>query len=47
MACLPLAILFVVLSRGLGVRDGRDAAEAIDKWIIADANAPRAAGVGL
>ena len=29
-----------------GVRDGRDAAEAIDKWIIADANAPRAAGVG-
>ena len=29
-----------------GVRDGRDAAEAIDKWIIADANAARAAGVG-
>ena len=29
-----------------GVRDGRDAAEAIDKWIIADSNAPRAAGVG-
>ena len=29
-----------------GVLDGRDAAEAIDKWIIADANAPRAAGVG-
>ena len=29
-----------------GVRDGRDAAEAIDKWIMADANAPRAAGVG-
>ena len=29
-----------------GVRDGRDAAEAIDKWFRADANAPRAAGVG-
>ena len=29
-----------------GVRDGRDAAEAIDKWFTADANAPRAAGVG-
>ena len=29
-----------------GVRDGRDAAEAIDKWIMADANARRAAGVG-
>ena len=29
-----------------GVRDGRDAAEAIDKWIMADADAPRAAGVG-
>ena len=27
---------------GLGVRDGRDAAEAIDKWIVA-ADAPRAA----
>jgi glutamate synthase (NADPH/NADH) small chain len=29
-----------------GVRDGRDAAEAIDKWIMAAANAPRAASVG-
>ena len=29
-----------------GVRDGRDAAEAIDKWILAAADAPRAAGVG-
>ena len=29
-----------------GIRDGRDAAEAIDKWIMAAADAPRAAGVG-
>ena len=29
-----------------GVRDGRDAAEAIDKWIMAAAHAPRTAGVG-
>ena len=33
-------------SGGLGVRDGRDAAEAIDKWITAAADVPRAAGVG-
>jgi glutamate synthase (NADPH/NADH) small chain len=29
-----------------GVRDGRDAAEAIDQWITAAADAPRAAGAG-
>jgi glutamate synthase (NADPH/NADH) small chain len=29
-----------------GVRDGRDAAEAIDQWIMAAADAPRAAGAG-
>jgi len=29
-----------------GVRDGRDAAEAIDQWIMAAADTPRAAGVG-
>ena len=29
-----------------GVRDGRDAAEAIDKWMIANTNALRTAGVG-
>ena len=29
-----------------GVRDGRDAAEAIDKWMMAASDAPRAAGVG-
>ena len=28
-----------------GVRDGRDAAEAIDKWIMAAEDAPCAAGV--
>jgi len=29
-----------------GVRDGRDAAEAIDQWVMAAADAPRAAGAG-
>jgi NADPH-dependent glutamate synthase beta subunit-like oxidoreductase len=29
-----------------GVRDGRDAAEAIDKWIMAAVDSPRTAGVG-
>ena len=29
-----------------GVRDGRDAAKAIDDWIMGAADVPRAAGVG-
>ena len=45
MVFLPLEILYAVPLVVGGVRDGRDAAEAIDKWIMA-ANAPRAAGVG-